>query len=204
MSRIERTEKEALSALLDNEADDLELRRLLQEWEQLSPEQQAELAQSWSRFQLVKDVLHGQEVASAGNLAARIQAELAHEAPLQGNNKRQWASWQQNVAKLAIAASVAAVFVVGVQSSLQPSPPQPLVAEQAAPAAVPAVSTELDQPAPVVIAESTDYQVDPEAEQRMREYFQAITVDASEPAGIEHIQDSPLYRLVNQRQEPAQ
>lgn len=200
---MSRTDKEALSALLDNEADDLELRRLLQDWDKHAADEQADLAASWARFQLVKDVLHGQEVARAGSIADRVQAQLVNEAVV---SKPRFANWQQNMAKFAIAASVAAVFVVGVQSSIQPGPQQPQVAEQATqlPVSNTADSGLESDSAPVVIAESTNYQVNPEAEQRMRDYFQAITVDASEPAVIEHIQDSPLYRLVNQRQEPQQ
>ena len=46
-------EKETLSALLDNEADDLELRRLLK-----SIDSNPELAETWERYCLEQSLMH--------------------------------------------------------------------------------------------------------------------------------------------------
>jgi hypothetical protein len=34
----------------------------------------------------------------------------------------------------------------------------------------------------------------------VRQYIESLTIDDEEPVRIEHIQDSPLYRLVNELQ----
>ena len=58
---------------------------------------------------------------------------------------------------------------------------------QAAPLAVPAT----------LVAETLPATVDPEAQQRLRDYIESMSFDGAEPVRMEHIQDSPLYRLVN-------
>jgi hypothetical protein len=41
-------------------------------------------------------------------------------------------------------------------------------------------------------------EVDAEAQQRLRDYISSMTFNVDEPVRIEHIQDSPLYRLVSE------
>lgn len=92
--------KEQLSALLDEELTEFELRRLLQQ----EPEQQALAAMS--RWQLARDVMKGQSVsvAPAGfaeQVALAVSAEK-HEAKPQ---------WWSGITKTLVAASVAAATV---------------------------------------------------------------------------------------------
>lgn len=73
---------ESLSALMDDEADDLELRRLLKTLESHDAEgDAAELQAKWHRYHVVSASL-SQEVhcAPSRNLLASIQAELAEDA----------------------------------------------------------------------------------------------------------------------------
>ena len=69
---------ESISALMDNEVDDLELRRLLKEMETND-----ELAQVWSRYHVARAVLHKELPANAStkniDLTARVRAALQEE-----------------------------------------------------------------------------------------------------------------------------
>lgn len=68
---------ESISALMDNEVDDLELRRLLKEMETND-----ELARVWSRYHVAKAVLHKELSASVSptvDLTARVRAALQEE-----------------------------------------------------------------------------------------------------------------------------
>ena len=68
---------ETISALLDNEADDLELRRFLK-----SCEQDLTLLESWERYSLVQSVLHDSAQPVNASLSQRIAAQIEQEAPL--------------------------------------------------------------------------------------------------------------------------
>ncbi len=52
-----------------------------------------------------------------------------------------------------------------------------------------------------MLADGAALTVDPEAAARLRNYLQSIAIDVSEPVVTQHIQDSPLFRLVNQVQD---
>ena len=191
MSQIE---KETLSALLDNEADDLELRRFLK-----SSEQDPSLLETWERYSLVQSVLHESAQPVSSRLSERIAAQIEQEAPLTAiPSAAAPISWKENLSKIAIAASVAAVFLVAVQFNLDSgsgSAAVPALAGQsiennAAPVIEPLA-------APTLLAESNGnaaFAVDGGV---VRQYIDSLTLDDEEPVRIEHIQDSPLYRLVN-------
>jgi len=191
MSQIE---KETLSALLDNEADDLELRRFLK-----SSEQDPSLLETWERYSLVQSVLHESAQPVSSRLSERIAAQIEQEAPLTAIlSAAAPISWKENLSKIAIAASVAAVFLVAVQFNLDSgsgSAAVPALAGQsiennAAPVIEPLA-------APTLLAESNGnaaFAVDGGV---VRQYIDSLTLDDEEPVRVEHIQDSPLYRLVN-------
>ena len=191
MSQIE---KETVSALLDNEADDLELRRFLK-----SSEQDPSLLETWERYSLVQSVLHESAQPVSSSLSERIAAQIEQEAPLTAIPAAAAPiSWKENLSKVAIAASVAAVFLVAVQFNLDSgsgSAAVPALAGQsiennAAPVIEPLA-------APTLLAESNGnaaFAVDGGV---VRQYIDSLTLDDEEPVRIEHIQDSPLYRLVN-------
>ena len=187
-------EKESLSALLDNEADDLEIRRVLKYCEQ-----DPALLETWERFSLVQALLHEPAVPVSADLAPAISAQIAQEPlivsarsvkPVTGKPS----SCRQYFAKVAIAASVALVFIVAVQSSLDNTA---MPVAQQAPAEENAVPTARLQD-PILVAEGVAVKLDPAAQQRLREYLGNWTIDEAEPVRTEHIQDSPLFRLINE------
>lgn len=186
------TELESLSALMDSETDELELRRLLKSMDQ-DPDMAGQLLSYWQRLHLVQDILHDRGKPVSGGLSAAIAEQLEQE-PLPQKPGRFY-SWQQNLTRVAIAASVAVVFIVAMQTGLDSGPSVP-VAENESEAIE---STELQNPA--LLADSEAVQMDPVAAERLRTYLEGIVIDVSEPVVTEHIQDSPLYRLVNEVQD---
>ncbi len=184
-------EKQSLSALLDGESDELELRRILR-----SSEKDPELLQTWGRYNVVQAALHGEAVSlTSSNLAARVAAELEFEAPLKrasgvSATLANMSDWQKGLAKMAVAASVALVFLVSLDSLSEPaSRTAEIAADTNSALMAPAIAANL----PVIM--------DPEALKRLEDYISATAIDDDEPVRLEHIQDSPLFRLVNRLQE---
>lgn len=186
--------RETLSALMDAETDDLELRRLLKALDEDS-DSAAELLQSWGRYHLVQDVLHGHAQPAKFDISAAVAEQLGHEDS--HHVRRGFTAWQQNLTRIAVAACVALVFAVTLQTNLD-SGPTPDVAENS-----PVTSSNPLDAEPTLLASGDDqeFSVDPVAEQRLRSYLQGIAIDVTEPVVTEHIQDSPLYRLVNEVQD---
>jgi negative regulator of sigma E activity len=184
-------DRESISALLDNEADDLELRRFLK-----ASEQDPSLVQAWERYNLAQSVLHGSGKAVNSSLSQRIAAQIANEAPLAMRT-----SWQQSLTKMAVAASVAAVFLVTVQVSLDSNRASslPEVADQSAAPSTDA-SEALAAAVPIMLAEANGEERIAVVGGVVRQYIESLTLDDEEPVRVEHIQDSPLYRLVNELQ----
>ena len=84
--------------------------------------------------------------------------------------------------------------IVAVQSNLQQSPTPELALDDQARAN----QAELESTA--LISENIAFEVDPLAQQLLQEYISNIEIDEGEPPLVEHIQDSPLFRLVNELQ----
>lgn len=113
---------ESLSALMDNEASELELQRLLK-----ALDTDPEVKTTWSRYQIASAGLKGKlPVMASSDFAARISAAIEAEetysrqpTPKQnvstGNVVAMPSSWWQQLGRAAIAASVAGALVVGVQ-----------------------------------------------------------------------------------------
>ena len=116
---------ESLSALMDNEASELELQRLLKELD-ADPELQA----TWSRYQIASAGLKGKiPVVAPSDFAARvsaaIDAEDAHSQPSSeavATSNVTAMSWWQQAGRVAVAASVAGALIVGVQQYQSASP----------------------------------------------------------------------------------
>ena len=192
MSQID---KESISALLDNEADDLELRRFLK-----ACEQDPSLLETWERFSLAQSALHESAVPVNPSLAQRIAAQIEQEAPLAAVPvANPHSSWKDSLSKMAIAASVAAVFLVTVQVNLDNGAGSPAVstlAEQSSrPVEVPVVET---LAASTLLAESTNTVPLVVDDRYVTKFIESLTLDEKEPVVNEQIQDSPLYRLVNE------
>jgi len=153
----------------------------------------------WQRFHLAQDLIHDRGMPVSANLAANVAAQLADEP---AHTSSPASGWQQTFAKFAIAASVAAVFVIGMQANLQQSPAPAEVADNPASNVEPnSAGMPLQSPEATLLAEGTALAVDPAAADRLRNYLEGIAIDVSEPVVTQHIQDSPLYRLVNQVQD---
>lgn len=181
---------ETLSAMLDNEAGDLELRRLLK-----SAGNDPELLAAWKRFHLASAVARRERVAP---LSKDFHLQLAgklRDEPVPGRQPRRISAGRQFAGKFAIAATVAAAVFIGLQAGLDTSPAAPQVASgTTAPTAQPS--------APVSqVLEVANTPVDPEARQRLLEYIGSMRFDPAEPPRMEHIEDSPLFHLVNDLQD---
>jgi len=186
-------ERESLSALMDGEADDLELRRLLK-----SVEQDSDLSAQWQRFHLAQAVMHEQGWPVSASLADRVSQAIAQEPALQATPVT---GFRQQMGRLAVAACVAIVAVVALQPAGSPQSSPEIASQTASPASVPAENPQVVRTLPAaLVAEAPTTVVDPEAQRRLQEYIESMSFDEEEPVRIEHIQDSPLYRLVNDLQ----
>lgn len=114
---------EQISALVDDELEEREQALLLRQLEN-----DAELTGRLSRFQIISDALqnHLPETLSSG-FHARVQAALADEPPVH-RQRSSVAALFKPVAGLALAASVAMVAVLSLQSTRQDPEAVPAVA----------------------------------------------------------------------------
>lgn len=97
---------ETLSAMLDGEAEELEVRRLLRDLEA-----QPEERQRWERYHLARAALHGEPLHSTAGFSVALRAALDAEPVSKGGS----GGWRRAVGSLAVAASVAMVVVLGGQ-----------------------------------------------------------------------------------------
>jgi len=121
--------KEKLSALVDNELDDLDERRVM-----AALEKDVDLRRTWERYHLVRSALH-QDLSMfvPQDMATRVAARIGMEPANVASFRRQKIT--RLAGTLAIAASVAAIAVTGVQWINRPAsaPLAPLAAVQTAP-----------------------------------------------------------------------
>lgn len=100
--------RESLSALLDDEANELEVERVLSRLKD-----DTELRQTWVRYNLTSAVATGHSPARLDlDVSARVRQAITASGPASGSLGRRF---MQPLASLAVAASVAAVVVVGGQ-----------------------------------------------------------------------------------------
>lgn len=116
--------KESLSAVMDNEADELELRRVL------GASDDAELRATWSRYQIARAVMHQELLEPRLDIAAAVSAALADEA-LPVADKVVRGPWRL-VGRLAVAASVTVAVLAGVRLYNQDEVAGTQLAQQAA------------------------------------------------------------------------
>ena len=110
---------ESLSAVMDNEADELELRRVL-------AGDNPELRATWSRYQLARAV-HKELIEPRLDIAAAVSAALADEAAPVRSSATGWRS----LGRLAVAASVTVAVLAGVRLYNQNEVAGPQLAQQA-------------------------------------------------------------------------
>lgn len=99
--------RESISALIDGEGDELELRRLL------ANADTEEVRETWRDYHLQRDMLAGVDMRFAQiDISQRIQITLADEVlPAAVGGSR----WWRPFASVAVAASVATVVVIGAR-----------------------------------------------------------------------------------------
>lgn len=115
--------QESLSAVMDNEADELELRRVL-----AACGEDAELRATWSRYQLARAVMHKEPAMPKLDIAAAVSVALADEAAPAPSKGNPW----RNVGRLAVAASVTLAVLAGVRLYHQDDSAANGLAQQAA------------------------------------------------------------------------
>lgn len=184
--------EESLSALLDNEADDLEIRRLLKK----AP-QDKELAETWRRFNMVSSVLHHEEVAPVSAATSQrifdaIDAEDAYSVSESKSGLNSVGTLWKGVGRMAVAASVALAAFISFQNFiLEPVGTAP-VAVKSAP-----VSETMQ-----VADTKRVVEFDAAAQQRLNDYIESASIqfidsNDSRPQ-FNILEDSQLIRQVNQ------
>lgn len=97
--------QESLSAVMDNEADELELRRVLNAFDD------ADTRATWSRYQIARAAMHKDLLMPRLDLAAAISVALADESTPAKAGRGPW----RNLGRLAVAASVTVAVLAGVR-----------------------------------------------------------------------------------------
>lgn len=110
---------ESLSALVDNQATELELMRILK-----ASEQDVEVKATWARYQLAGSILRGEQASMVPlDFAARLSAAIADEdthvdtspaATGETAAARTQQGWLYNLGRVALVASVAGGMILGV------------------------------------------------------------------------------------------
>ncbi len=100
--------RQSLSALMDDEADEFEVRRCLQ---QLGNDG----ASTWSRYQLVSAVLKGEKPDSKIDLSAGVMDAIAAEPSYEEGPRTKDSYWKP-LTSVAVAASVTAMVIFGAQN----------------------------------------------------------------------------------------
>lgn len=188
--------EESLSALMDNEADELEMRRLLKN----APNDEA-LTDTWRRYNLVRSVLQHEDVvpvsrAASSRLLDAIAAQETYvpDAALSRTPVAKPQHWQ-TMARTAIAASVALAAYVGFQSLLVNPVSQ-------APMASNAPSVSALAPTAQIASGAASVEFDAQAQQRLNDYIRGVSIQYSEDSlnrpQFNLLEDSQLIRQVNQ------
>lgn len=107
------TNRETLSALLDDEAEDLELRRVIRELEAEQPDAPPSLGETWYRYTLARTALQGSEVRAAPDFLARVNDAIDAQATRE--TEQGGGRWRRATTSFAVAASVAMVVLLGGQ-----------------------------------------------------------------------------------------
>lgn len=111
---------EELSALMDGEISELEVRRVLK-----NIEQDQVMCQKWARYQLVSSVLKGetrgaaqqwQAVDLSARVAQALEGEPSHAGGIAASGGKVKETWLRPFANVAVAASVSAAVILGWQS----------------------------------------------------------------------------------------
>ncbi|MFP3517253.1 RseA family anti-sigma factor [Pseudomonas sp. SIMBA_077] len=97
--------QESLSAVMDNEADELELRRVLNAFDD------TQTRATWDRYQVARAVMHKDLLIPRLDIASAVSAALADEQTPAKSTRNHWRS----IGRLAVAASVTVAVLAGVR-----------------------------------------------------------------------------------------
>ena len=100
--------QESLSAVMDNEADELELRRVL------GASNDADLRATWSRYQVARAVMHKDLLVPKLDIAAAVSAALENDATPVVQEKVVRGPWR-SLGRVAVAATVTVAVLAGVR-----------------------------------------------------------------------------------------
>ncbi|WP_321834303.1 sigma-E factor negative regulatory protein [Pseudomonas kulmbachensis] len=115
--------QESLSAVMDNEADELELRRVLNAFDD------TQTRDTWSRYQVARAVMHKDLLIPRLDIASAVSAALAEEQVPAKVVRGPWRS----IGRLAVAASVTVAVLACVRLYNQDDIVGAQLAQQAAP-----------------------------------------------------------------------
>ena len=102
--------RESLSALMDDEAEQLEVRRVLH-----AGEQDPEVRRSWDRYQLARSIMHKEPWYTGVDLSSGIAVALAEEPALTASPAAAPTRWKTRLGRVAVAASVTVAVLIGVR-----------------------------------------------------------------------------------------
>ena len=190
---------ESISALMDNQASELELQRILK-----VSEQDPDIKATWARYQMVSAVLRGERASQTTivlpDFAARVSAAIAAEEqsvvvkPQQG--------WWHQLGRVALVASVAGGMIISVQQYNNTSSHGTDLASNntviSAPIA-PVLPSGINGPAinTRTVALQTGYETRPQENRRvMFQPRQAVTANAA--AATTMVSEEEVTRYVNQ------
>ena len=106
--------RESISAMVDGEAQQLEMQRVLK-----ASESDASVRDQWQRYQMASSLLKRQadQVSLDAELADRVLVALSEEVELQQESAPKATAWWKPVGGFAVAASVSMMMVLGVQQT---------------------------------------------------------------------------------------
>ncbi len=192
---------ESLSAMLDGEASDMEVRRILKS-------EDAELTQRWQRYQLAGAAMRKEADSGFGSidLSAAISDAIANEPELSANpvdtdqdtkkSGNKVANLWSNIGRFAVAASVAGAVVVGVQFSPNDTSTNIATAPEAPVSTQPSLSVDTTvravgeiskpKPAQIIISEETQRKAQQGLEQEAQRLIREHAENASQntPNGV--------------------
>lgn len=175
---------ESLSALLDNEADDLSIPRVLESYEE-----NPDIAEKWRRYNLVQAAIHDDVVQVSPNLRKGILESVKEK-----NNPDRFeiSVFGDQLLKIAIAASVATICVLSGKFIFEDTGIGTQIAEQRL------ISTDNSELISPFNKSEDRSEAELKAQELLKEYISRIQIDEEAPPLTEHLHNSPLYRLVNQ------
>jgi sigma-E factor negative regulatory protein RseA len=124
MSESEKRLLESVSALVDGEASEIELHRILKQLDADHANQDQSVGSKWSRYQSVSQAMAGSPLGGV-DISESVSSAIAEEPTYASTLLPTVKSKLYTMGRFAVAASVAFVAIIGVQQLNQVSPLQP-------------------------------------------------------------------------------